>query len=103
MDQWHPFIFIILPSNKDEYFTKAELRNLEINQFRMATVKDLHYVISKFSEQGKEEKLGKKKVKYYLVLLSSQKSRKFGCFRYLFEVSYITNDISYSDFFSIVI
>ena len=66
IDQWHPFLFIVLPKNEQNYFSKSELRNLEANQFRLTTVKDLHYLLSKFSQQGQDELNGKCKSNWYV-------------------------------------
>ena len=55
-----PLLFIILSKkNKENYFSKSELRNLEANQFRMTTVKELHSLLFKFSQQGQVELNGK--------------------------------------------
>ena len=47
----HPFLVMILPENPDRYFTASELTAMEINQNRLATIRDLHHVLAKFSHQ----------------------------------------------------
>ncbi|XP_075252522.1 uncharacterized protein LOC142344608 isoform X2 [Convolutriloba macropyga] len=54
-DKWHPFLFIVMPENPLRFFTPDELKAMEINQERLLTVTDVHYLLTKFSKQGEEE------------------------------------------------
>ena len=56
-DIMHPFAFVILPKNRKKYFSETELETLTMNQRRMTTVRDIHYLIRKFAD---EEGRGKK-------------------------------------------
>ena len=55
-DRWHPFLFILMPENPERFFTPAELKAMEINQERLLTMHDVHYLLTKFSKQGEEER-----------------------------------------------
>ena len=47
-DRFHPYLFIILPENAASYISKSELRALELNQNRLLSTRDLHFLFSKF-------------------------------------------------------
>ena len=59
IDQWNPFLFVILPNKEKLYFTPEELEALKSNQEKLVTMIDLHYLLSKFSIQADEETAGK--------------------------------------------
>ncbi|XP_075243717.1 uncharacterized protein LOC142337968 [Convolutriloba macropyga] len=53
VDQYNPFLFIILPKNYQTYFDEKELRALEVNQDRLASIRELHYLLAKFVDVPK--------------------------------------------------
>ena len=50
-DVFHPFLFVILPENETKYFSDSNLEALSINQNRLVTLQDLHYLLTKFARE----------------------------------------------------
>ncbi|XP_075265937.1 uncharacterized protein LOC142358420, partial [Convolutriloba macropyga] len=48
-DVMHPFLFIILPQNPLRFYTQSELTALKINQNRLVTMRDVHYLLAKYT------------------------------------------------------
>ncbi|XP_075254382.1 uncharacterized protein LOC142345851 [Convolutriloba macropyga] len=48
-DVMHPSLFIILPENPLRFYTQSELTALKINQNRLVTMRDVHYLLAKYT------------------------------------------------------
>ena len=53
-DKHHPFLFVLLPENEARFFSQSEIRALSANQNRLLTIRDLHYLVDKFSKDQRQ-------------------------------------------------
>ena len=49
-DVMHPFLFMVLPENPERFFEPDELEAMKINQNRLITPRDVHYIARKFRD-----------------------------------------------------
>jgi len=56
--RFHPFMIIVPPKNYKKFFTDEEMTNLELNQDRLVTMREVHYLLTKFVLPGRTERDG---------------------------------------------
>ncbi|XP_075265872.1 uncharacterized protein LOC142358339 [Convolutriloba macropyga] len=58
IQRFHPFLIVIPPANWTHYFTREEMDNLKINQRRLVTMRELHFLVSKFTMPDRRDENG---------------------------------------------